>query len=260
MLLAKRISCMEVEASIASIESVRTDTDLFGHPRGLIVLAGTEFWDRISFHGMQALLVLYMAEQLLLPGHVAHVVGFAAFRSVIEAVTGPLSNQALATQIFGVYVGLVYFTPLLGGVLGDRLLGRFHTVALGAILMSAGHFCMAFDRSFLLALLLLVLGAGCLRGNLMSQVGALYSTADRRRDDGFQIYYALLNGSIFAGSMISGRLGGLYERLSASQFWLLHATIVGSGGLLILLFAPLLKRMLNNRHQVSAGAAAPAHG
>ena len=116
----------------ASTGSVRTENGLFGHPRGLIVLAGTEFWDRISFHGMQALLVLYMVEQLLLPGHIEHVVGFAAFRSGIESITGPLSIQALATQIFGLYVGLVYFTPVFGGLLGDRLLGRFRTAALGA--------------------------------------------------------------------------------------------------------------------------------
>src|SRR5688572_26359080 len=79
---------------------------LFGHPRALGFLAGTEFWDRVSFHGMQALLTLYLVEQLLLPGHVEKVVGFPGFRAAIEAVTGPLSTQALASQIFGLYVGL----------------------------------------------------------------------------------------------------------------------------------------------------------
>src|ERR1043166_9498310 len=142
---------------------------VFGHPRGLVFLAGTELWDRISFHGMQALLVLYMVEQLLLPGHVERIVGFGAVRAAIESVTGPLSVQALATQIFGLYVGLVYVTPVFGGLLGDRVLGRRRAVALGALLMTAGHFCMAFDASFLLALLLLILGAGTLRGNLAPQ-------------------------------------------------------------------------------------------
>src|SRR5579863_6497970 len=85
----------------------RQPRELFGHPRGLVVLAGTEFWDRISFHGMQALLTLYMAEQLLLPGHIEHVAGFAAYRSAIESVTGPLSIRALATQTFGLYVGFI---------------------------------------------------------------------------------------------------------------------------------------------------------
>src|SRR5438445_9008981 len=86
-------------------------SEVFGHPRGLVVLAGTELWDRISFHGMQALLTLYMVEQLFRPGHIEQIAGFAGFRSVIEHLTGPLSVQALATQIFGIYVGLVYFTP-----------------------------------------------------------------------------------------------------------------------------------------------------
>src|SRR5437899_2283843 len=120
--------------------------EVFGHPRGLVVLAGTELWDRISFHGMQALLTLYMVEQLFLPGHIERIAGFAGFRSIIEHLTGPLSVQALATQIFGIYVGLVYFTPALGGALGDRVLGRTRTVTLGALLMTAGHFCMAFDQ------------------------------------------------------------------------------------------------------------------
>jgi proton-dependent oligopeptide transporter, POT family len=186
------------------------DRELFGHPKGLMVLVGTEFWDRVSFHGMQALLVLYMVERLLLPGHVEHVLGFAGFRGAIESVTGPLSPQALAFQIFGLYLGMIYLTPLLGGVLGDRVLGRHRTVALGALLMTAGHFCMAFDRSFLVALLLLTVGAGCLRGNLMSQVGSLYSAKDRRRADAFQIYAASINAGAFLAPIICGALGKAY--------------------------------------------------
>lgn len=171
--------------------------ELFGHPRGLVVIAGTELWDRVSFHGMQAMLVLYMVERLLLPGHVEHIVGFARFRSVLESATGALSIQALAAQIFGIYVGLVYLTPVLGGLLGDRLLGRRRAVALGALLMTAGHFFMAFEQPFLLALLLLIFGAGFLRGNLSSQLGDLYAKADRRRTSAFQIYYCMLNTGAF---------------------------------------------------------------
>src|SRR3954469_7711165 len=163
---------------------------LFGHPRGLLVLAGTELWDRISFHGMQALLTLYMVGQLFTPGHVEKIVGFARFSAIVQGVFGHLTTQGLATQIFGLYVGLVYFTPIFGGALGDRVLGRGRTVALGALLMTAGHFCMAFDQSFLLAMLLLILGAGCLRGNLLPQVGELYSPTDRRRAVAFQVYGA----------------------------------------------------------------------
>ena len=83
-----------------------------------------ESWERFSFYGMQALLVLYMVDQLLLPGHVEHILGFGGFRSAIEWVTGSLSVQALASQIFGLYIGFVYLMPVIGGALGDRVLGR----------------------------------------------------------------------------------------------------------------------------------------
>ena len=183
---------------------------IFGHPRGLAVLAGTELWDRISFHGMQALLVLYMVGQLFLPGHIEAIVGFKGFRAAIEWVTGPLSIQALASQIFGIYVGLVYFTPVLGGWLGDRVLGRVNTVTLGALLMTAGHFCMAFDQSFLLAMLFLILGAGCLRGNLMPQVAELYTPQDRRRAVAFQLYGSMINLGAFIAPVVTGALAKSY--------------------------------------------------
>src|SRR3954463_11772524 len=96
----------------------------FGHPRGLFYLAFTEAWERFSYYGMTALLVLYMVNQLLLPGHVEHVAGLGAFRAALQAIAGPLSPQALASQIFGLYAGFVYFTPLLGGLLADRWLGQ----------------------------------------------------------------------------------------------------------------------------------------
>jgi POT family proton-dependent oligopeptide transporter len=178
----------------------------FGHPRGLFVLAGTECWERISFNGMQALLVLYMVGQVLLPGHAEHIAGFQNFRSIIERVTGPLSAQALALQVFGLYVGLVSFTPVFGGLLGDRLLGRRLAVTLGALLMTAGHFCMAFERSFLWALLLLIAGAGCLRGNLASQMGELYAPGDPRRATAFQLYYLVINCASFIAPLITGAL------------------------------------------------------
>ena len=180
---------------------------LFGHPRGLLVLAGTEFWERLSFKAMQSLLTLYMVEQLLLPGHVEHVVGFAALRRVVESATGPLAAQPLASMIFGLYITLLTFTPLLGGVVGDRLLSQTGAVVAGAVLMAAGHLCMAFDASFLLALLLLILGAGLLRANLSPQVGGLYSTDDRRRSTAFQIYGAAVNAGGFVAPLIAGSLG-----------------------------------------------------
>ena len=190
----------------------------FGQPRGLLYIAGTEVWDRISFHGMQALLVLYMVEQLLLPGHIEHIAGFSGLRTAIQAVTGPLSTQALASQIFGLYVGLVYFTPVFGGLLGDRFLGRTRSVVLGGVLMAMGHFCMAFDKSFLPALLFLILGAGCLRGNLAPQLGELYASADRRRNTGFQIYGSAVNLGAFIVPLVTGALGQAYGWHSGFAF------------------------------------------
>ncbi|HEY7852707.1 MAG TPA: peptide MFS transporter [Caulobacteraceae bacterium] len=191
---------------------------IFGHPRGLGVLALTELWDRISFHGMQAVLVLFMVDQLLLPGHVEHIAGFAAYRAAVETVTGPLSVQALASQTFGLYIGLVAALPILGGWLGDRVLGRTRTVALGALLMTAGHFCMAFDQTFLLALTLLIFGAGCLRANLSPQIGELYPPEDRRRDVAFQIYASSINLGGFIAPLVTGALAQSYGWHAAFGF------------------------------------------
>jgi proton-dependent oligopeptide transporter, POT family len=188
----------------------KSGRDILGHPRGLATLAGTELWERISFHGMVALLTLYLAEQLLLPGHIERIVGFGAYRHILEWITGPLSVEALATQTFGLYIGLIYFTPLLGGLIGDRLLGRRAAVILGCVLMTLGHFSMAFDQSFLLALLLLILGAGFLRGNLIAQVGGLYRDGDTRSTHAMQIYYSMVNLGAFVAPLITGALGQSY--------------------------------------------------
>ena len=200
---------------------------------------------------MQSLLVLYLAGQLLLPGHIEHVIGFVPFRTGIEAITGPLSTQALATQIFGLYVGLVYFTPLAGGWLGDRVLRRTGAVVLGGLLMTAGHFCMAFDASFLLALLLLILGAGALRGNLQPQMGELYDRHDRRRDIAFQIYGATVNLAAFISPLATGALGQAYG-------WHVGFGFAGFGmliGLMIYLVAG--RRVGLNRARVISGPKGP---
>lgn len=197
-------------ATLASDPEPPVRTSMFDHPSGLWVLAGTELWERISFHGMQALLVLYMVGALLLPGHVEGIAGFATFRGIIESVTGPLSVQALAAQIFGLYVGLIYFTPVIGGAIGDRITGRRIAVVTGGSLMAAGHFSLAFDRTFLLALLLLILGAGLLRGNLSPQVKTLYADGDRREADAFQLYYVAINIGAFVAPLITGSLAMIY--------------------------------------------------
>src|SRR5436190_4800789 len=183
------------------------DRSFIGHPRGLGYIAFAEAWERFSYYGMQALLVLYMINRLLLPGHVEHIAAFGPFRHLIEIFRGSLSNQALASTIFGLYTGLVYLTPIAGGWIADRVLGRTRTVTIGALLMAAGHFLMAFDFSFLLALLCLLTGVGCFKGNLASQVGALYATGDNRRADAFQIYYLFINGGVIAAPIVCGYLG-----------------------------------------------------
>lgn len=187
------------------------DRSFIGHPRGLGYLAFTEAWERFSYYGMQSLLVLYMVNRLLHPGHIEHIAGFDSFRHLLDNIyRGPLSVQALASAIFGLYTGLVYLTPIGGGLIADRLLGRTRTITIGALLMAAGHFLMAFDVTFLIALTCLLTGVGCFKGNLASQVGALYATGDNRRADAFQIYYFFINGGVIAAPLIAGTLGEVY--------------------------------------------------
>ncbi|MBL8265830.1 peptide MFS transporter [Steroidobacter sp.] len=183
---------------------------LFGHPRGLAYIVFAEGWERFSFYGMQALLVLYMVSHLLQPGTIETVAGFAGFRNVLEAVFGPLSVQALASQIFGLYIGLVYLFPVLGGLLGDRYLGRTRAVVIGAALMAVGHFLMAFEAAFLFALLSLIAGSGLLKGNLAAQVGNLYPKDDSRRDSAFSIYCLAINTGAFVAPLVCGTLGEFY--------------------------------------------------
>ncbi len=188
-----------------------TDRSFIGHPRGLGYLAFTEAWERFSYYGMQSLLVLYMVNRLLYPGHIERIAGFGPFRHLLESIyRGPLSVQALASAIFGLYTGLVYLTPIGGGLIADRVLGRTRTITIGALLMAAGHFLMAFDVTFLAALTCLLAGVGCFKGNLASQVGALYATGDNRRADAFQIYYIFINAGVIASPLIAGTLGEVY--------------------------------------------------
>ncbi len=177
----------------------------------LAYLSFTEAWERFSYYGMTSILVLYMSQALLMPGHVEGIVGFAGFRSALESVFGPLSTLALASQIMGLYTGLVYFTPVLGGWIADRLIGRRVAVMLGAVLMSGGHLAMAFDASFLLALLLLISGSGLLKGNISTQVGELYAESDGEgRTRAFAIFSVSINVGALLGPLLVGLLAQLY--------------------------------------------------
>ena len=181
--------------------------DLFGHPRGLTFLFATEMWERFSYYGMRALLVLYMTHALLLPGHTDNVFGLGALRHMLESLTGPLGPQPLSSHIYGLYTGLVYLTPLLGGFLADRLLGQHRTILLGATLMAIGHFMMAFEPLFLIALTMLILGNGAFKPNISAQVGGLYGRGDPRRDRAYSIFYVGINLGALIAPLVCGTLG-----------------------------------------------------
>lgn len=181
-----------------------------GHPKGLYYLAFTEMWERFSFYGMSALLTLYMVKELLLPENAAQVIGLAGLRGFLE-FRGPMSDLAFGTIIYGWYAGLVYFTPIVGGWIADRFLGARRTVMIGVVLMSAGHVVMSFYSTFLLALLLLILGSGFLKGNISGQVGALYPRADESlRSRGFTIFSTGICIGAAGGPLVTGLVAAIY--------------------------------------------------
>ena len=180
--------------------------EFLGHPRGLAVLFTTEMWERFSYFGNAALVVLYMVKYLFEPGRIEAVIGFAAVQAALEFLFGRLEAQPLASHIFGFYSGLAYFMPLLGGLLADRLLGQRMTVVIGGVLMAIGHFLMAFESLFLVALLLLILGNGGFKPNISTQVGALYAPDDHRRDRAYSIFYVGINIGAFLAPLVCGAL------------------------------------------------------
>jgi POT family proton-dependent oligopeptide transporter len=182
----------------------RSDRAFIGHPKGLGYLSFTEGCERFSYYSMQTLLVLYMVNYLLVPGKMEQVVGLDWLRANVYP---GLEGQPLASAIFGTYTALVYLTPIFGGLLADRWLGRTPTLILGGVLMAIGHFLMAFEPMFLLALFSLLLGVGAFKGNIASQVGALYGPNDLRRAMAFQIFYIAINVSVIAAPLVSGTLG-----------------------------------------------------
>jgi POT family proton-dependent oligopeptide transporter len=214
-------------------EPAKKTNDLFGHPRGLTFLFGTEMWERFSYYGMRALLVLYMVKYLLLPDRADTVIGLATLRSGLEWIFGPLGVQPFSSHIYGLYTSLVYLTPIFGGLIADRWLGQHRTILLGAGLMAIGHFMMAFEPLFLFALTVLILGSGAFKPNLSAQLGGLYAPGDHRRDIAYSIFYMGTNLGAFLAPLIAGTLG---ETLG----WHYGFTIAGVGmtaALVIYLFA-----------------------
>jgi POT family proton-dependent oligopeptide transporter len=223
----------------------RSDRGFLGHPIGLAYLSFAEAWERFSYYGMLSMLTLYLTTQLLLPGHVEHVAGIAGFRGLVESIRGPLSVTAFATQISGLYGGLVYLTPIIGGLVADRALGRKVTVTIGAVMMAFGHFLMAFEMPFLLALLCLLIGVGFFKGNIASQVGALYKPDDKRITSAFQIYYIGINVSVIVAPLVCGTLGetvGWHWGFGAAGIGMLIGLVVYLAGSAHLPSDPLLER------------------
>jgi POT family proton-dependent oligopeptide transporter len=192
----------------SGIAAVAPGKDILGHPKGLFVLFFTEMWERFSYYGMRALLVLYMTRHLFseIEGG-REVVGFTLLRAAIESVFGPLTHQALSSQIYGLYTGLVYLTPVFGGLIADQYIGQKRSVYWGALLMGIGHFMMASERLFLLALLFLIIGNGFFKPNISTQVASLYGPADARRDRAYMIFYMGVNLGAFFAPLVCGTLG-----------------------------------------------------
>jgi proton-dependent oligopeptide transporter, POT family len=195
---------MSVAEATPELEAPPHDRAFLGHPKGLGYLAFVEGCERFSYYSMQTLLVLYMTKYLLLPENFGSVIGLGWLQ---QNAYGGQQGQPLASSIFGDYSSLVYLTPIAGGLIADRWLGRRATLLAGAVVMAIGHFLMAFEGMFLFALLALIVGVGLFKGNIASQVGELYKPDDLRRAMAFQIFYIAINASVIIAPLISGTLG-----------------------------------------------------
>jgi proton-dependent oligopeptide transporter, POT family len=195
---------MTVAEATPELELPAHDRAFLGHPKGLGYLAFVEGCERFSYYSMQTLLVLYMVKYLLLPENIGGVIGLEWLQG---AAYDGKEGQPLASAIFGDYTSLVYLTPIIGGLIADRWLGRRATLLAGAVVMAIGHFLMAFEGLFLFALVSLIIGVGLFKGNIASQVGELYGPKDLRRAMAFQIFYIAINVSVIAAPLIAGTLG-----------------------------------------------------
>ena len=161
------------------------ERDWFGQPRGLTILFLTNMWETFSYYGMRALLVYYMTKQLLI-------------------------SQGTSSVIYGAYTATAYFTPIVGGVIADRYLGKRKAVIIGASVMAAGHFMMAFESLLYVALATIALGNGLFLPSLPSQINDLYRSDDPRRGWAYNVYYVGINIGGFLAPLICGTLGEFY--------------------------------------------------
>ncbi len=175
----------------------------------------------MSYYGMRSLLVLYMIDYLIprIQSGQVQVLGFGALQQAFEGMFGNHNVQPMASWIYGIYTSLVYFTGFFGGILADRLIGQRKAVIIGAILMSIGHFAMAVESMFVLALLLISVGNGCFKPNTTSQVGLLYAPGDPRRDRAYSTYYVGVNLGAFLAPLVCGTLGQMKDSVTGEQHW-----------------------------------------
>ena len=188
---------------------------ILNHPVGLFVLFFTEMWERFSYYGMRAILVLFLTSSIMNDGWA-------------------WSNED-ALQLYGLYTGLVYLTPILGGFFADKFLGYRNATVLGALIMTLGHASMALesftDSFFYLGLVLLIIGNGFFKPNISSIVGQLYKDGDKRKDGGYTIFYMGINAGAFLGILLCGYIGekvgwhlgfglaGIFMFFGMLQFW-----------------------------------------
>jgi proton-dependent oligopeptide transporter, POT family len=196
----------------------------FGQPRGLTILFLTEMWEQFSYYGMRALLVYYMTKQLLL-------------------------GQEKASFIYGIYTAVAYFTPIFGGMIADRWLGKRRAVIIGGSIMAAGHFMMTFEPLFYPALATIAIGNGLFLPSLPSQINDLYRPDDPRRGWAYNVYYVGINIGGFLAPLVCGTLGEFY-----GWHWGFGAAGVGMlTGLLVYVFGA---RYLPHQGRIARKAAA----
>jgi POT family proton-dependent oligopeptide transporter len=172
-------------------KNIATEKEIFGHPVGLFMLFFTEMWERFSYYGMRALLVLYLISE------------------ISSDNPGLGWSQSNASELYGWYTMFVYITPIFGGIIADKIIGFRKAIVIGGLLMTLGHLSLAFKPipAFYLGLILLVLGNGFFKPNISSIVGQLYPDGSNKKDSGYTIFYQGINVGAFLGSILCGYLG-----------------------------------------------------
>jgi len=219
-----------------AIADVGKEPEMFGHPRGLTFLFTTEMWERFSYYGMRAILVLYLTNFLLLNPQTDRVLGYHAVKGFCDWITGrDLGVQPFSSLIYGLYTAFVYLTPFFGGIIADRWIGQRYSVIIGGVLMAVAEFTLMLPQMFFIGLLLLIIGNGFFKPNISTQVGGLYKPGDHRIDSAYSIFYVGINVGAFFSPLVCGSLG---EDPAFGYHWGFFAAGVGMLiGQIIYLFA-----------------------